>query len=118
MAEYNNFEKHQNYLRIKRHIELLNTRTFTEDILEEYMQYLKEIRDVFSDMSYIHPEIKNPIFRACAAKCEYHLSNLTRKDSQFDPYAYIEFLHSILYMADYCGETDSLADLFDSMSVR
>lgn len=118
MAEYSDYEKHENYLRIKRHIELLNTQSLTEDLLQEYMKHLNDVRDVFPDMSYIHPEITNPVFRACATKCEYHISNLLHKDTQFDYYAYMEFLHSLLYMADYYEESDDLVDLFGSMKFQ
>jgi Asp-tRNA(Asn)/Glu-tRNA(Gln) amidotransferase C subunit len=118
MSEYTEYEKYQNYLRIQRHIELLNSQRLTEDILEEYMAHLTDIRDVFPDMSYIHPEITDPAFRACAAKCEYHISNLLRRDAQFDQYAYMEFLHSLLYMADHFSESDELSDLMTRMKFQ
>lgn len=118
MAEYTDYEKHQNYLRIQRHIELLNAKILTEDLLEDYMEHLNDIRDVFPNMTYIHPEIRDKTFRACADKCEYHISNLLRRDVQFDQYAYMEFLHSLLYMADYCGESEELSDLMNSMTFQ
>lgn len=118
MAEYTEYEKGQNYLRIKRHIDLLNGQAITEDLLQEYMQNLNTIRRIFPNMATVHPEIYNPVFRACAAKCEYHITNLLRKDRQFDRCAYMEFLHSLLYMADYSDESDDLVDMFDSMKFQ
>lgn len=121
MATYSDDEKHSNFLRVKEHIYLLNTMRLTEDLMEEYTNYLCLLRDNFSDFTTVNPEIRDYEFRSAAVQAETMISHIfhdMKTHGTFNTGDYLQLLYAILKMSEFIINDDELVDLMGTIQFQ
>ena len=109
------YQEHQNYLRIKEHIHMVETMQLTEDRLEQFKGHVEFIRMFFTNISKLNPEIKDPEFRNMANCAEIYMMEL---EKEFNLRYYHSFLIAFQYLTDRTMQEEELSELLATMSVN
>lgn len=108
----NDQEKCENFMRLKRHIVMLETTRLTEDKLQSYKAFFRLIRNEYPDLRLVNLESQDVFVRAAAIQGETYMQIL---ENEFDPLIYLELLRCMDIILERLFEDDELADLMASI---
>jgi len=114
MTDYSDIEKYQNYVRVKRHIHMIETTTLTEDKLQCYSSFFRNIREQFPDLRVMNLENDSRYLRIAALQGETYMQIL---EQQFDSTVYLQFLKVIQFMLESLFEEDELNKMMNTLGL-